>query len=95
MDKPIIYLLERYTIKHPKEVLIVRAEIDSEIEEIAIFKGFSSSLTKATAFDPDIPILPAQVKILGIDRVASPYQPDAPNYLQQNITWEEFKPYLQ
>lgn len=80
--------LEQYTIKRPQEVLIVTAEIDGEEDQIAIFKGFSSSLMRPTAFDPDVPVLPAEAKIIKIDRVASPYNPDSPRYLQQGLTWE-------
>lgn len=79
--------LEQYTIKRPQEVLIVTAEIDGEEDRIAIFKGFSSSLMRPTAFDPDIPVLPPEAKIVEIDRVASPYNPDAPRYLQKGLTW--------
>lgn len=81
--------LEQYTLKRPQEVLIVAVEIDAEPDEIMIFKGFSSSLTRATASDPDIPVLPEGSQILTIDRVASPYNPAAPHYIQQGLTWAE------
>ncbi len=86
--------LEQYTIKRPQEVLIVTAEIDGEEDQIAIFKGFSSSLMRPTAFDPDVPVLPAEAKIVAIDRVASPYNPDAPRYLQQGLTWDTMQQLL-
>ena len=50
--------LEQYTLQRPQEVLIVKAEIAGEEDEIAIFRGFSSSLMRPTAFDVDVPILP-------------------------------------
>jgi hypothetical protein len=31
----------------------------------------------------------AEDRILKVDRLASPYQPDRPKYLEQNIAWEE------
>ena len=86
--------LEQYTLKCPQEVLVVTVEVAGEEDKIAIFKGFSSSLVKATAFDPDVPVLPEKAKIIRIDRVASPYDPDAPVYIQQGITWEEMQPLL-
>ena len=86
--------LEQYTIKRPQEVLIVTAEIAGEEDQIAIFKGFSSSLMRPTAFDPDVPVLPPEAKIITIDRVASPYNPDAPRYLQQGLTWETMRQLL-
>ena len=86
--------LEQYTIKRPQEVLIVTAEIAGEEDQIAIFKGFSSSLMRPTAFDPDVPVLPPEAKIVAINRVASPYNPDAPRYLQQGLTWETMRQLL-
>ncbi|NCR90334.1 MAG: hypothetical protein GPJ05_14385 [Microcystis aeruginosa G13-10] len=40
--------LEQYTLKNPQEVLLVTIAVDGEEEEISIFKGFSSSLTRST-----------------------------------------------
>lgn len=80
--------LEQYTLKRPQEVLLVSAEVEGEEDQIAIFRGYSSSLMRPTAFDPEIPVLPDDAKILTIDRVASPYNPDSPTYLEQGLTWE-------
>lgn len=86
--------LEQYTMKRPQEVLIVNAQIAGEEDQITIFKGFSSSLMRPTSFDPDVPMLPAEAKIITIDRVASPYSPDAPRYLQQGLTTETIEQLL-
>lgn len=94
MDYSIARRLEQYTVKRSQEVLIVKAEIDGELDEIAIFKGFSSSLTRPTAFDPDVPVLPEGAKIVSIDRVSSPYNPDSPRYLQQGLSWETMQSLL-
>jgi hypothetical protein len=59
--------LEQYTIKRPQEVLIVTAEIAGEEDQIAIFKGFSSSLMRPTSFNPDVPVLPPEAKIVTVD----------------------------
>ncbi|HEY9858014.1 MAG TPA: hypothetical protein V6D16_00800 [Candidatus Obscuribacterales bacterium] len=83
--------LEQYTIKRPQEVLIVHAEIEGEPDEISIFKGFSSSLMRPTAFDPEVPMLPEGAKIIAIDRLKSPYTPQFPVYLAQGITWEQMR----
>ncbi|QKQ73521.1 hypothetical protein [Nostoc sp. TCL240-02] len=80
--------LEQYTAKRPQEVLIVTVEIADEQDTIAIFKGFSSSLMRPTAFDADVPVLPDGSNILNIDRVASPYNPETPRYIQQGLSWE-------
>jgi len=81
--------LEQYTIKKTDEVLLVKAIINNEEDEIVIFKGFSSSLMNPTAFDPDIPILPENAIIVSIDRLKSPYNPNNPQYLEQNLTGEK------
>ena len=52
MTDSIAHRLEQYTVKRPQEVLIVKIETEGEFDEIAIFKGFSSSLVRSTAFDP-------------------------------------------
>jgi hypothetical protein len=87
--------LEQYTVKRPQEVLLVTVEIDGEQDQIAIFKGFSSSLMRSTAFDPDVPVLPDTAKIINIDRVSSPYTPEAPRYIEQALPWEAMEVLLQ
>lgn len=82
--------LEQYTLQHPQEVLLITAEVGGDLDEILIFRGFSSSLTRATAADPDVPVLPDDAVIKGIDRLLGPYQPDHPTYIEQRISWSEF-----
>jgi hypothetical protein len=86
--------LEQYSAQRPQEVLLVEAEIDGEFDQVMIFKGFSSSLIRATAFDPDIPVLPEGAKILTVDRLQAPYDPSQPRYLQPALSWENFEPLL-
>ncbi|MGL5080569.1 MAG: hypothetical protein ACRC8A_03695 [Microcoleaceae cyanobacterium] len=86
--------LERYTEKCPQEVLVVKILINQEPDEILVFKGFSSSLGRPTAFDPDVPVLPDTAEILTIDRVHSPYNLAKPRYIQRNLTWETFQQLL-
>ena len=82
--------LEAYTLKHPQEVLLIKAEIAGAPDEILIFRGFSSSLMNPTAFDPDVPVLSADAVILKIDRLRGPYQPDNPQYIEQGLSLDEF-----
>jgi hypothetical protein len=91
MNNPIAKRLEQYTVKKSQEVLIVTIEIDNEPDKSAVFKGFSSSLMRPTAYDPDVPVLPNTATIITIDRIASPYNPGSPRYLQQNISWEDMQ----
>ncbi|WP_416673211.1 DUF7734 family protein [Egbenema bharatensis] len=81
--------LEQYTLKRPQEVLLVTIEDQGDTDQIAIFKGFSSSLMRSTDFDPDIPVLPATAKIMTVDRLQSPYTPQSPRYIQQGLSAEE------
>lgn len=91
MEASIGQRLERYTLKRPNEVLLVAVEVDNQADEIAIFKGFSSSLMNPTAFDPDIPLLSDRAKIIQIDRLQSPYNPNDPQYIQRGLTWDDFQ----
>ena len=87
--------LEYYTLKCPREVLLVWIEMDNHSDQIAIFKGFSSSLMCPTAFDPDIPVFPDGATIRKIDRLESPYNPKAPRYIEQGISWPQFEQLLE
>ncbi len=94
MNNSIGKRLEAYTSKRPQEVLLVTVNIAGESDQVTIFKGFSSSLMRPTAFDPDIPVIPDDAKIISIDRIASPYNPEAPQYIQQSLTWEDMQAVL-
>jgi len=83
--------LEVYSSKHPQEVLLVKVKIGDELDEVMIFRGFSSSLMRSTAFDPDVTVIPDHAEIITIDRLTAPYKPTEPKYIQQGITWEQFK----
>jgi hypothetical protein len=86
--------LEQYTIQYPSEVLLVSIEVNGTPDQIAIFKGFSSSIMGATAFDPDVPMIPDGAVILAVDRLHSPYDPSNPRYIARNISWPEFEKLL-
>jgi hypothetical protein len=77
--------LEQYTLKHPNDVLIIDAEIEGEPDCVMVFRGFSSSLMRSTAFDPDVPVLPDTAIALRADRLRAPYQPDNPQYLERDL----------
>lgn len=77
--------LEQYTLKHPNDVLIIEAEIEGEPDCVMVFRGFSSSLMRSTAFDPDVPVLPETAIVLRADRLRAPYQPDHPQYIERDL----------
>jgi hypothetical protein len=87
--------LEQYTIKRPQEVLLVSVEVNGQSDQIAIFKGFSSSLMNPTSSDPDVPVLPDFALVQSIDRLESPYNPNSPRFIQQGLSWDAFEPLLQ
>lgn len=87
--------LEQYTLRHPQAVLRVVARVAGEMDEILIFRGFSSSLVRPTAFDPDVPVLPENATIEAIDILAGPYNPDQPRYLHQGLSWEAMQGFLE
>jgi len=94
MSNSVAQRLEHYTVKRSQEVLLVTVLVAEEEDQIAIFKGYSSSLMRPTAFDPDIPVLPDNAKIISIDRLFAPYNPSSPHYIQQGLTWETLQPLL-
>jgi len=77
--------LEQYTLKRPEEVLLIDVEIDGEEDCVTVFRGFSSSLMRSTAFDPDVPVLPETATIVRADRLRSPYTPDDPQYIERDL----------
>ncbi|MEI6428144.1 MAG: hypothetical protein WCO45_07100 [Pseudanabaena sp. ELA607] len=83
-------LLETYSRRHPQEVLLVNLQADDKIDEVMIFKGFSSSLMHPTAYDADVAVIPDHAEVLYISRLKAPYQPNAPQYLQEKISWAQF-----
>lgn len=94
MNNSIGKRLEQYTTKRPQEVLLITVEIADEQDKIAVFKGFSSSLMRPTAFDPEVPVLLDAATIISIDRIASPYNPEAPRYIERGISWEAMQALL-
>lgn len=87
----LIEKLEQYSQQNPEEVLVVHASIDGEDDEVVIFKGFSSSLMRSTAFDLDTPVLPDTSIITSVDRVKGPINPSNPQPIEMNITWDIFE----
>ncbi|ELS04111.1 hypothetical protein Xen7305DRAFT_00038390 [Xenococcus sp. PCC 7305] len=92
---PISFRLEQYTIKRKEEVLIVQVETPTgEEDTVLIYNGFSSSLTRPTIYDPDIPVIEEDATIISIDRVASPYNPVEPEYIQTGLKLSAMEKFL-
>ncbi|NEQ96318.1 MAG: hypothetical protein F6K30_06280 [Cyanothece sp. SIO2G6] len=91
----IVHRLEQYTIKHREEVLLVTAFFDGHEDQVAIFRGFSSSLMHPTAFDPDVPVLPDDAAIRSVDRLEGPYNPHSPRVIECGLSLEQMEALLQ
>ena len=89
-EKLSIHRLEQYTLRFPEEVLMINAVIADEEDCVLVFRGFSSSLVRPTAFDPEVPVLSEDAVINTVDRLQGPYMPENPQYLEQAIAWSTF-----
>lgn len=89
------FRLEQFTLKQPQLVLLVRANVDGEADEVLIFRGFSSSLMHPTAADPEVPVLPENAEIVAIDIMVGPYNPTTPQYLHRELPWADMLPLLE
>ncbi len=83
--------LELYSKKRPSEVLKITIECNDEQSEILIFKGFSSCLSNATPYDPEVELIPQQANIVNIDILPSPYDPSSPKYIQKGLSWGQIE----
>ncbi|KAJ9536202.1 hypothetical protein OSB04_un000611 [Centaurea solstitialis] len=90
-----IAMLEFYSQVAKNEALLVKAVVDDEEVEILVFKGFSSSLSSGTSFDPTRSILPTRAVIKCIDRVKGPFDPSNIDYIEKDLTVGAFKTVVQ
>lgn len=96
MSSSIGLRLEKYTLQQKREVLIVNLETATgDPDLVMIYGGFSSSLMRSTNFDPDVSVIANDSIITSIDRLASPYNPDKPNYIASGITLAAMEKILQ
>ncbi len=77
--------LERYTQLVPQEALRVEVEQDGEPDTILIFRGFSSSLVRATPSDPNQPVIQAQARFISLERLQAPFNPANPVILAADL----------
>ena len=78
--------LEEISRSRPDRVLRLRGELPGEsggLEpfELLIFRGFSSSVSHPTAFDPDQPALPETALIVSAELLQGPLNPMAEQQL--------------
>ncbi|CAM0875168.1 unnamed protein product [Alopecurus aequalis] len=87
--------LEAYSEGARGQALLVHASVDGEVEVVLVFKGFSSSLSGRTAPDPAMSVLPERAIIQSVDVVEGPFDPNSIEYLEKDVSWEDFKSRLQ
>ena len=74
--------LESISRDRPDRALRLQGQMgDGEALEVVIFRGFSSSLTHPTAFDPDQPLLPSEATINSAELLQAPLNPAAEQVL--------------
>ena len=78
--------LEALSREQPQRVLRLRGQLPAadgpEPFELLIFRGFSSSTTHPTAFDPDRPALPEQAVLASVELLAGPLVPG-----EEQVLW--------
>jgi hypothetical protein len=88
--------LEAISRQHPDRVLRLRGELPGESGvmepfELLIFRGFSSSLSHPTGFDPDQPALPPEALIAAAELLRGPYNPAGASALRGPLAPECFR----
>lgn len=101
-DESILTLLaglEELSRNHPDRVLRLRGTLPldpaqqthpAEPFELLIFRGFSSSVTHPTAFDPDSPLLPEGTQIAAAELLRAPLKPGEEEVLAGPISPQVF-----
>ena len=74
-EQALIQALEERTRQHPDRVVRLQGVIEDQLFELLIFRGFSSSTTHPTAFDPDASVLPEGTSLTQAELLQGPLSP--------------------
>ena len=74
-DQAVVQALEERTRSQPQVVVRLRGQVRDEPFELLIFRGFSSSTTHPTAFDPDASVLPEGTSLDQAELLQGPMSP--------------------
>ena len=82
MVSELLAQLEELSRSRPDRVLRLTGELPGEAGamepfELLIFRGFSSSVSHPTAFDPDQPALPESARLMSAELLQGPLNPAA------------------
>jgi len=95
-DQVLVQALEERTRGLPQRVVRLRGQVRDELFELLIFRGFSSSTTHPTAFDPDASVLPEGTSLDQAELLQGPLLPSQevvlagpmpPNDLLAQVSW--------
>lgn len=91
-EQVIIFKVVIITSKKKKTSNMDRSKFDKLIITCLFsMKGFSSLLSSGTFWDPSKSVLPARAKIRCVDIVKGPFDPSMVEYLETNLTPDDFK----
>jgi hypothetical protein len=96
VDGSLLADLEEISRTCADRVLRLRGELalpaaEPEPYELLLFRGFSSSTTHPTSFDPDQPVLPVGVRIASAELLRAPLNPAAEERLAGPVDPELFR----
>ena len=74
-DIDLVQQLEERTRLLPDRVVRLQGTVQCELFELLIFRGFSSSTTHPTAFDPDASVLPEGTALERAELLQGPLNP--------------------
>ena len=74
-DQALVQALEERTRVQPQRVVRLQGQVGDQSFELLIFRGFSSSTTHPTAFDPDAPVLPEGIILDQAELLQGPLLP--------------------
>ena len=74
-EQALIQALEERTRQHPDRVVRLQGAIEDQLFELLIFRGFSSSTTHPTDFDPDASVLPQGTQLEQAELLQGPLNP--------------------
>ena len=74
-NQALVLALEERTRLQPQRVVRLRGTVGDEPFELLIFRGFSSSTTHPTAFDPDASVLPEGTTLDQAELLQGPLSP--------------------
>ena len=73
----LVRAIEERSRNHPDRVVRLRGLVGDEPLEVLIFRGFSSSTTHPTAFDPVTSVLPQGTRLDQADLLQGPLNPSS------------------